>query len=407
MDRLELAERNCRLTDRRHRRGARARLRNLMLGAFARLHGRPRPGRADSILLIRPDHLGDVLLTTPAIRALARACPDAEITALVGPWSAGVLSNYAELSRVLTLAFPGFTRGARGGRLAPYRLARRSAKRLRALNAGAAVVMRPDHWWGALLAHLAGIPVRLGYDLPGVRPFLTGALPFRPEAHSARLNLNLVAQWTGPIDDAAAPLAHPVAGEDAAYIERFLADQGYTPGAPLVVIHPGSGSPYKAWVAARWAEVAGVLAARLDAQIVLTGAANEAHMVRAIARGMLASRPPIIAAGCTTVEQLAALLARAALVLGTDSGPLHLAVAVGAPTVHLYGPANPAIYGPWGAPERHAVVQSSLGCVPCSVLDWAGDDPANHPCLQEISVAQVLAAASAVLSEGGQRNGAL
>ncbi len=398
MNRVELAARNKALAAQRHRPGLRAQTRRAMLSALARLPIPPSRGaRADSLLLIRPDHVGDVLFITPAVRALRAALPDAEITALVGPWSAGVLTPFQEITRILTLRFPSFTRARKGSLLAPYTLAWRAARKLRELGAGAALVMRPDHWWGALLAHLAGVPVRLGYDLPGVAPFLTERISFDPGAHSVRLNLRLVEQWTGPVADVAVPLVYPILDDDAAYIDAYLQEQGCGSGQRIVIMHTGAGSTYKTWLPERWASVADTLARRLGARIVLTGAAREAMSVRAVA-GQL-SVLPILAVGDTTIGQLAALCARASLVLGPDSGPLHLAVAVGTPTVHLYGPADPAVYGPWGPVERHAVLQSRLmDCIPCGVLDWSGDDPDRHPCVRDIAVEQVLAAVSAVLS---------
>ena len=398
LDRAALASRNKALAERRHRPGVREWVRRALLEALARLPVPPAArARPESILLIRPDHVGDVLFVTPAVRALSAAAPDAEITALVGPWSAGVLAPFPQIAHLVTLRFPGFTRQRRGAPTAPYTLAWRAARNLRALGVGAAVVMRPDHWWGAMLAHLAGIPVRAGYDLPGVAPFLTKRLPFVPGAHSVRLNLNLVERWTGPVADADAPLAYPVLDEDRAFIDAYLAGQGCTLGAPIVVIHPGSGSAYKNWLPERWASVADALAARLGARMVFTGSAREAVQARAIAEQM--QHRPMLAAGDTTIGQLAALCARASLALGPDSGPLHLAVAVGTPTVHLYGPADPARYGPWGPAQRHIVVQSrAMACAPCGVLDWSGDNPAHHPCVRDITVAQVLAAAHAALA---------
>ena len=129
--------------------------------------------RNERILLLRPDHLGDVLLTTPAIRALRAAHPDSEIHALVGSWSANVLANFSDLDVVLTLPYPGFTRLKKAGWRSPYQLAATSARILRLIGYNTAIILRPDHWWGALLAYLAGIPRRIGYDLPDVAPFLT------------------------------------------------------------------------------------------------------------------------------------------------------------------------------------------------------------------------------------------
>ena len=101
---------------------------------------------------------------------------------------------------------------------------------------------------------------------------------------------------------------------------------------------------------------------------------------------------PCIMVGDTQVSQLAALYERALVVVGPDSGPLHLAAAVGAPTVTLFGPADPVEFGPWGAPNKHIVLASPIGCRPCRVLNWGGDNPEFHPCMRDITTGQVLEA---------------
>ena len=100
--------------------------------------------------------------------------------------------------------------------------------------------------------------------------------------------------------------------------------------------------------------------------------------------------------GRTNFAELAALLATADLVLGPDSGPLNLAVAVDTPTIHLFGPADPVRFGPWGDVRQHIVLQSDWTCVPCGRFDWS--DLPEHGCVRDISVDSVLAAAHQLLS---------
>ena len=111
-------------------------------------------------------------------------------------------------------------------------------------------------------------------------------------------------------------------------------------------------------------------------------------MVAAVAE--LMEEPAEIIPDTPSMKCLGALLARADLVVGGDTGPLHLAVATGTPTVHLFGPADPARFGPWGPPDRHRVVATDLPCAPCGRLDWP--DPADHPCVRTIALARVVAA---------------
>ena len=163
------------MAERWHGPAVKHRLRDYCLYGMSKLPVRQQGGDHKRVLIIRPDHVGDVLLTTPAIQLLKRRQPEIEIHVLCGAASAEVLSNYSEIDLVLTLPFPGFERGA-GAKTNPYLLALRSARMLRRIGYGSAVIMRPDHWWGAYLAFLAGIRERIGYDIANVKPFLSSAV---------------------------------------------------------------------------------------------------------------------------------------------------------------------------------------------------------------------------------------
>jgi ADP-heptose:LPS heptosyltransferase len=290
-----------------------------------------------SILLIRPDHLGDLLFTTPALRALRAAFPQVRITCLVGPWAEAVVASNPCLDQVMLCPFPGFTRQPKKSIIEPYLVLGRYARLLREKEFDLAVVLRFDHWWGALLAYLARIPCRVGYDIAEVKPFLTDAIPYVPGRHEVEQNLVLVEAVNSqpPLRRLAVkpsqgfPLEFPLSAQDREFAARYLTEQGVGDEDPLVCIHPGAGAPVKLWRNEGWARVADALVERYGAKVILTGSANEGPLVQAIAERMASQ--PIVAAGQTTLEQLAALMARCRLVLGVDSGPLHLAVAVGTP----------------------------------------------------------------------------
>jgi heptosyltransferase-2/heptosyltransferase-3 len=155
-----------------------------------------------------------------------------------------------------------------------------------------------------------------------------------------------------------------------------------------IAIHPGSGAAIKRWRSGAWAELIHALTAPGE-PVILTGGGAERELCAAVAD--CTARPVVDLAGRTDLGTLAALFARCRLVLGPDSGPLHLAVAVGTPTVHLFGPASAERFGPWGSAERHRVVAAELPCAPCGRLDWP--DPADHPCVRTLEVARVIGAA--------------
>jgi ADP-heptose:LPS heptosyltransferase len=394
LNRDALVRRNLAVAEAYHQMPLKHRMRRAFLKSIGRIRFAPIPeprGVAERILLIRPDHLGDVLLTTPAIRALRDARPYAAIHTLVGPWSSGVLENYEEIDQVLTLQFPGFTRKSKISLRSPYELAVTASRMLRRVGYTSAVILRPDHWWGAMTAHLAGIPHIIGYDTPDVAPFLTDPVEYRQQ-HVVLQNLKLVEYWTGVVPQRELIYRFPIDEDDVLYIRRYLRNLGVSSDTHLVCIHAGSGTDVKRWSMEKWGEVADTLAEQMNAQIILTGSDSEIPLVQKVADAMQYHRP-IVAAGDTDVGQLAALFALSKVVLGSDSGPLHLAVASGAPTVTLYGPANPEEFGSWGNPNKNIMLMSDIGCRPCGILDWSLDAEENHPCVKEITVGRVLEAA--------------
>lgn len=389
--RQQLAERNKQLTEFQHRLTWKENVRRDLLELYA---GLPRPRTQKPIpgtfLIIRPDHIGDNLLTMPAVTALAKALPNSRRIALTGAWSSGVMASYPEIHQVFTIPFPGFTRARKESLLQPYIRAWEWARRVRTLRAEVAIIMRPDHWWGALLAYLAGIPARVGYDVPEVAPFLTRAIPFA-RGHVVRQCLRLVEPWTGAIPDEQVENRFPVAEADRQFIGGLLTDNNIRAEQPIVVIHPGAGTPIKRWDSEQWSLVADRLAAHERAAVLFSGSDSEYPQIARIIARM--KNRALSVAGDTTIGQLAALYERARVVVGSDSGPLHLAVASGAPTVHLFGPADPDEFGPWGDRDRQVVVTSGMGCAPCRILDWPGDHPSNHPCIRDITPRQVIDAA--------------
>lgn len=394
MDRDTLAERNRLLAEAYHAQSVRHKLRSRILRLAAAFPFAPTAPSSQRILIIRPDHIGDLLLTTPAIHALKQALPHAEVHVLAGPWAANVLHSNPDIAQVLTIRFPGFDRAsAKQHPLQPYTLLLKTSRQLRAIGYSAAVVMRPDHWWGAFLAHAAGIRERIGYALPEVAPFLTRAIPFAP-AHAVRQSLRLVEHLTGSIPDDAAHLTLPVTLDDSQFVDDWL-EALALPTKRLVCIHTGAGTWVKQWEPARWAQVADALSEHFDVHVIFTGTSSEKPIIEQVmAQARLRHTS---AAGVMGLGSLAALYQRSALVIGCDSGPMHIAAAVDTPTVTLFGPANPAEFAPWGDRERHLLLMSSIACRPCRVLDWGDDPPAYHPCLRDISVHDVLATASRLL----------
>ncbi len=364
------------------------------LGAVLRLRT-SKPRATTRILVIRPDHLGDLLFTTPALARLRQRHPKAHITAMIGPWARPILAHNPDIDALWVCPFPGFTRQPKGAIWKPYTTLLRYAALLRASHFDEAIILRPDHWWGALLAARAGIPTRRGYDIPETRPFLTQTSPLPPHAHEVARNLHLVDPDPHPIDPATHPLRFAPTALDEYRAEELLRSISKETSR-LVAIHPGTGAPVKAWRACAWARVGDALAARHKVHILITGSRGESTLAQAVKEAM--SHPAVVLAGQTTIGQLGALLKRCDLVLGPDSGPLHLAVAMGTPTIHLFGPADPRRFGPWGDARKHRVLMSDWACAPCGRLDYPESELPAHGCVRDIPEEAVIEAASELLA---------
>ncbi|MGB9738742.1 MAG: glycosyltransferase family 9 protein [Chloroflexus aggregans] len=348
------------------------------------------------ILIIKPDHLGDLLLATPALAALRTALPTAHLTALVGPWAAPMWQRLPELDALVTLPFPGFDRTvAKPSRLTPYLLLLREALRLRRQRFDAALIMRDDHWWGAALALLTGIPRRIGFAHPLCRPLLSEALDYHPRQHVTQQALDLVAALTGHRPPPA-PLRFsptPAAREWAAiWYQTHVA-----PNEQLIIIHPGTGGPTKHWLHSYWIALIQSLR-RPRRRFLLTGSPAEHAALAALATEL----PDVLMLSVEmTIDRLAALFVYAELVIGVDSGPLHIAVSQGVPTIHLFGPSDPLRFGPWGDGSRHHVLSAGIACSPCGV--FAACPRATDPpeCMVALTPASVVAAAETLLATVG------
>jgi len=354
-------------------------------------------GERPRILLIRPDHIGDLLFTTPALRFLRGRLPNAHIALMVGPWAEAVVRNNPHLDEIITCQFPGFTRRPKGSFFAPYRKLLRMLPSLRERAFDLAINLRFDFWWGALLIYLAGIPQRIGFDIAECRPFLTARVPYKGIKHEVERNIALVAEAVGEreAEQVPGPLEFSPTEEDRCFAESYLKARGVGEGELLVCIHPGAGAPVKLWREEGFARVAQALMQEKSAKVILTGSEAERKLAEGIARQM--TDQPIICLGETTLGQLAAIMRRSALVIGVDSGPLHLAVALHVPTVHLFGPVDERSFGPWGDRARHIVLTSQMPCIPCNRLDYAPDELDEHPCVRAIAEEEVLAAAKSLL----------
>jgi lipopolysaccharide heptosyltransferase III len=370
---------------------ARSRLRLALLRVAAHGVRAAAPPRARRVLLLRPDHIGDVLLSTPAVALLRASLPSAHLTYLVGPWSAQAARRGPPVDEVRTLAYPGFARRSNANLLEPYALLLRVATQLRRERFDMAVVLRGDHWWGGLLAVVAGIPLRVGGDTPETGPLLSHTYCAPSDEPWARQALGIARLAVRAVD---ATVVEPIdvrqfTLSESAQVAASELWLRHGLGERVVALHPSAGAPLKSWPAQRWAELAGALV-ETGLQVVLVGAPDDAALLRQIA-GRARGCAPVLCG--QSLEVSAAVYARSGLVVTVDSGAGHLAAAVGARTVRLYGPAPASVFGPWPSDRasQRVLATQVLACAPCGYLEAPPCGARKTPaCMLALGVDDVL-----------------
>jgi lipopolysaccharide heptosyltransferase II len=347
------------------------------------------------ILLARLRLIGDVAFTTPLPRALRRQFPDAHLSYLVERAAAPVVRGNPHLDALI---------------IAPRR---RGVARLRD-DAALAWQLRRERFDVAIDLHggprsawltwASGAPMRIGYTIAGRSWMYTHVIPRAADLtprHSVLNQWDLLAPLgVGPADPAADAMEIALDPQAAAAVERRVNDAGLA-GHPLVVIHVSAGNPFRRWPAESFVALACDLVRRDPRRrIVLTSGPSQADAARQIAGAARQRLGPLAGAvadvGEFDLPELLALTARAAVYIGGDSGPLHVAAATETPIVALFGPTLPGRSMPWRDPRwfAEAVETTGLACRPCHQRVCVHGD---FRCLTGITPAQVAAAAERAL----------
>ena len=344
------------------------------------------PGPRRIVALV-PNPVGDAVMFTPALRAIRARFPDSELSLFARPAPAAVLTPNPWAAAVIV--DPGrLWAGARALRAGGFDLA----------------VLGPNSFRSAVLARVAGIPHRAGYNRQGRGWLLTEKVP-PPRTDDGALAivpaidyyLALVRALGCAGGDRRMELA--VSDEDRRRADAMLAGGG----GPVVVLNPGAAfGPSKMYPPERFAAVADELVRTRGARIVISVAPSERAVGEQVAAAMRAEPAVNLAGMSGTLGLVKALIARAAVVITNDTGPRHIAAALSVPVVTLFGSTDPgrtAIYY-----DRERIVSASVDCAPCQKKTCplpAGPD--YHRCMRGVPPEMVLAAAGELLGEGGER----
>ncbi|MBI5189864.1 MAG: glycosyltransferase family 9 protein [Nitrospirae bacterium] len=349
-------------------------LRAALMLPFARVRPGFDPSRVRSVLVIRNDRVGDMVLTTPLLRAIGESMPEAELTVLASASNADVLTGNPDVARVVVQS---------GGLI-------KTAGELRQSRFDLAIDPVLTYGLGtAILCLLSGAKYRAGFAWAGREALFN--LPCPPAeggGHIVARHLD-IARALGLAFIPSAPGIYISASEREAALD-VMRGAGVDPGSggPLVAIHPGGYYPSQRWPARRFGELAQGLADRYGARPVFFSGRAESGLVEEASAAMR-DRPARLA-GLGMREFLAALsLCR--MFAGNNSGPLHCAAALGLPTLSFMGPTDTELFAPYG--PGHAVLRKRL--LPC--LGCGKGYCERMTCMEGITVAEALDAAGKVL----------
>jgi ADP-heptose:LPS heptosyltransferase len=258
-----------------------------------------------------------------------------------------------------------------------------------------------DHRYGLLLK-LLGVTKRIGFNYRNRGRFLTDTISICGFSgkHVAQYYLDLLK--LGAISDTHSGLTLAISEVAKNKADKILAELGIVNGDVLVGIAAGAGASWgkdaalKHWPAAKFGQLAQMIRASLGVKMVLLGDDAE----RPIAEAIMSTAGPGIydLVGKTSLQELAAVLARLSLLITNDGGPLHMAVALGVKTVSLFGPVDEQVYGPYPSSPLHTVITHKVACRPCYQNFRLPPCPNDRVCIRGIEVEEVLAAVQRLLA---------
>ncbi len=364
----------------------------------------PRGQASKRILIMRVGAFGDILMGTSVLASLRKAYPDAYITWIAEFTEKEAIDASPYVDEILK--WDGFYWKRMLRKLQyPQWLAQawRLKGELKARRFDVFISFQPEEWPLLLLG--SGAPVSVGifdtfkryygasrrrhYQRLYTHPFAEPRLP----AHRIDQYL-LTLQALGLPPAAPEPMSMGYTAEDASAAEDFLRTHNLPSGHDFVALAPMTTWPTKCWPADRFVALGDALARRHGCRVVLMGSAKERPVLEDIAARM--ETAPVVMAGELSFRQAAALLDRAALLVSGDTGPMHVASALGTPQVALFGPTSPAWYGPRGG--RALVMARPVSCGPCDRKVCRNtEDP--HLCMRLLTVEEVLERASSLLGK--------
>jgi heptosyltransferase-2 len=342
---------------------------------------------AKKILIIRTDRIGDVILTTPAIKALRQSFPHSFIAMMVSPLTKDIVEGNPYLDEVIVYDKKGKDKGI----FSFWRFVSNLKKKNFDISLNFHTKKRVN-----LISYLAGIKQRIGYDNNKFSFLLTKRLKdtrIEGKRHEAQYCLDVLKEIG--INSQDLQLFMPLKDSSEKWAEKILKENNIGAADILIAIHPDASCPSKRWPIERFSQLSNRLIEEKNFKVAIISGKKDSYIVKMVKRYL---RYPVIdLSGQTSVSQLASLLKRARLLISNDSGPVHIASAVGTPVIAIFGRSqkglSPVRWGPLG--EKNIILHKDVHCKIC----LAHDCKMGFLCLSAISVREVLEAVDVVLKK--------
>ncbi len=334
--------------------------------------------KVNRILIARTDRIGDVVLSTPTITAAKKAFPNAFIAVMVSPETKDIVTQNPHLNEVIVYDKRLKHRGV-------FQTLR-FATWLKGKKFDLALILHSTNRVN-LISFLARIPKRVGYARGKMDFLLTDRMEYKKrlgERHEAEYSLEILRSLG--IKAEMSPLLVPVKKEDEKKLDDLLRESGLRQGERFIVLHPGASSISKMWPQKNFAETADLLIKRFSVRAALISSPGQVQIGGKTMAFM--KNKPLFLCGRTSLGMIAALFKRTSLFISNDSGPVHIACAVGAPVISIFSRnekgLSPARWGPLGA--KTAVLHKDVGCVECLAHNCKKD----FLCLKSVTVDEVV-----------------
>lgn len=335
----------------------------------------------ERILVVRADRIGDMILTTPIFKPLKERYPLAHITCLASTLSSQLIERNPYIDSIIKYDPPWFDRPEKNKLIRDYL---NILRLLRTQKFNMAIDLRGNIFNFFFLMFLAGIRQRVSFDAAFGAFLLTHTVPFIRGKHETDYFFDIVKALGGKPEPEPQPVLILAEGERK-YAEKFFYSQNITQDDVIIALHPGAGENriFKRWPEDRYCELGKVLVKRFNAKIIITGSKAEIDLASRI-RNQIGENAILAAGEICHLKHLAAVLKKCYVCIGTSTGTIHVAAAMGTPVIVLCGPEDPRRWRPLG--NNHILIEKEVPCRPCR----EGTCPYDGRCLKLISPKCVL-----------------